>query len=72
MVTVPNVIGEFQPIGETKLSQAGLRIGTVELRIDETQPRRSVLSQEPAAGSVVRRGTTVFLVVSEYQLFMNN
>ena len=72
MVTVPNVIGEFQPIAETKLSQAGLRVGTVDLRIDETQPRRSVISQEPAAGSVVRRGTTVFLVVSEYQLFMIN
>jgi len=72
MVTVPNVIGEFQPIAESQLSQAGLRVGAFELKIDETQPRRSVLSQEPAAGSVVRRGTAVFLVVSEYQLFMDN
>lgn len=72
MVTVPNVIGEFQPIAESILSQAGLRISDIELVVDEGKPRRSVLSQEPAAGSVVRRGTTVFLVVSDYQLFMNN
>jgi penicillin-binding protein 1A len=72
MVTVPNLIGEFQPIAESKLSQVGLRVGNVEVVVDEGQPRRSVLSQEPAAGAVVRRGTTVFLVVSDYELFMNN
>ena len=72
MVTVPNVIGEFQPIAEVMLSQAGLKVAAVELRIDETQPRLSVISQAPAAGSVVNRGTAVFLVVSEYQLFMDN
>jgi penicillin-binding protein 1A len=72
MVTVPDLIGEFQPIAESKLSQAGLRVGNVAVVVDERQPRRSVLSQEPAAGAVVRRGTTVFLVVSDYQLFMDN
>ncbi len=72
MVTVPNVIGEFQPIAEAMLSQAGLRVAAVELRIDETQPRLSVISQAPAAGSVVSKNTAVYLVVSEYQLFMDN
>jgi beta-lactam-binding protein with PASTA domain len=72
LVTVPNLIGEFQPIAESRLSLAGLRIGIIEYRIDESQPRRSVISQEPVAGSLVRKGTPVFLVVSEHQLFMGN
>ncbi len=72
MVTVPNVIEEFQPIAESILTRAGLRIGAVEFRVDETKPRRSVISQTPEPGSVVRRGTVVTLVVSEYQMFINN
>ncbi len=72
MVTVPNVVGEFQPIAESKLSQAGLRVGNIEAKIDEGQPRLSVLSQEPAAGSVVRRGTPVYLVISDYKMFLDN
>lgn len=72
MVTVPNVVGEFQPIAESTIARAGLKIGPTELRVDETQPRRSVLSQSPEAGTSVRRGTLVYLVVSEYQLFMND
>jgi membrane peptidoglycan carboxypeptidase len=72
MVSVPNVVGEFQPIAEAILSRTGLKIGPIELRVDETQPRLSVISQSPAAGTSVRRGTVVYLVVSEYQVFMNN
>ena len=72
MVIVPNVIGMFQAMAEVNISLAGLRIGFVDQEINNSMPRKTVISQFPEAGASVRRGTEISLVVSNYSFFENN
>ena len=61
-VEVPDVTGLSRDSAEDLLSEAGLEV-TVEERESE-EPEDDVISQDPAAGSEVDRGTTVTITVS--------
>jgi hypothetical protein len=64
MVTVPDVVGQPQASAESALVAASLSVGTVTEENSFTVPVGSVISQSPAAGSVVIEGSPVALVVS--------
>jgi serine/threonine-protein kinase len=61
-VEVPAVTGLSRDSAEDLLSEAGLEVG-VEQRESE-EPEDDVISQDPAAGTEVDRGTTVTITVS--------
>jgi hypothetical protein len=58
-VTVPNVIGTTVPAAAVELQSAGLAVGGVS-----GSPTGDVVSESPAAGSLVPAGSTVTLVLS--------
>ncbi len=64
-VLVPDVTR--RPLSEATLllEQNRLRVGTVKEDFDDQAPRGAVVSQEPAPGAQVVRGTAVHLVVSK-------
>ncbi len=61
-VTVPNVVGLDDQAALTALNNAGL--SGVEVQRDSTQPQGKVLSQSPAAGKLVNRGSQVTIFAS--------
>jgi serine/threonine-protein kinase len=61
-VRVPAVIGKQQPEAKALLQDARLRVTTVQQ--DSNQPKDQVLSQAPAAGTTVNRGSRVTITVS--------
>jgi len=63
LVTVPDVTGIQEGVARTRLGQNALSVSTVERRFDP-QPVGVVLSQDPAPGVQVKRGSGVALVVS--------
>jgi beta-lactam-binding protein with PASTA domain/tRNA A-37 threonylcarbamoyl transferase component Bud32 len=62
LVQVPSVIGQQQDLAESAIRGEGL-IPDVEQR-DSDEPEGQVIAQDPAAGSTVRKHTTVTVVVS--------
>jgi beta-lactam-binding protein with PASTA domain/predicted Ser/Thr protein kinase len=64
-VRVPDVSGDSQTGAEAALTAVGLSIGTVTPQVSSTQAAGSVISQSPAAGSSVRTGTEVNLVIAK-------
>lgn len=62
---VPPVAGKPLPEATTALTDAHLALGTVTEAFDEKVPAGIVLSQNPAAGTEFRNGTTVNLAVSK-------
>ena len=62
LVQVPAVIGQQQDIAESALRGEGL-IPDIEQR-DSDEPEGQVIAQDPAAGSTVKKHTTVTVVVS--------
>ncbi|MEA2375364.1 MAG: eukaryotic-like serine/threonine-protein kinase, partial [Thermoleophilaceae bacterium] len=62
-VKVPGVVGKQQPEAKAALEDAGLKVTTVEQESD--RPKREVLTQNPAAGTVVDRGSRVTITVSK-------
>jgi len=63
-VAVPNVVGDTQSAATTAIQNAGLVVGTVTMMASGTLPVGSVISESPAAGSMVVAGSAVNLVVS--------
>jgi RHS repeat-associated protein len=63
-LTVPDVVGLGQPDATKTLVSANLKPGTVAYQTSNTTPGGQVVSQNPAAGTVARLGTSVDLVVS--------
>ena len=63
-VAVPNVVNLTQAAATTALGNAGLTLGTVSTASSTTVPAGSVISQNPAAGTLVAPGSAVALVVS--------
>jgi len=61
-VEVPSVVGLQQDLAESALRNAGL-IPNIEQR-DSDEPEGQVIAQDPAAGSTVKKQTTVTVVVS--------
>ena len=65
-VAVPNVVGLTLADATTAITAAGLVLGTVKLARSDTVPSGSVISQSPAAGTSVARGSAVNLTVSRH------
>ncbi len=61
---VPNLVNLTQAEAETKIADAGLKLGTVSQNTSTTVPAGSVISQDPPAGQKVNKGSTVSIVVS--------
>jgi len=61
LVTVPDVTGDDDASARNAITSAGLRVGTVTLTPDCTNPRGTVLSQDPDGGTQVRSGSSVSL-----------
>jgi eukaryotic-like serine/threonine-protein kinase len=64
-VEVPTVTGQSEAEARASLRAAGLQVGTVTKREEAGQAAGAVLSQSPSAGSSVRSGEAVSLVVAK-------
>jgi beta-lactam-binding protein with PASTA domain len=62
--TVPDLIGMTEPEANSALTAVSLVAGTVTYVRDDSVPPGTVVSQDPAAGTVVSVGSPVDLVVS--------
>ncbi len=63
-VTVPTVTALTEAAAESAITAAGLTVGTVTMQSSSTVTSGEVISESPAAGSSVPKGTAVNLVVS--------
>jgi hypothetical protein len=63
-VSVPNVVGDTQAAATAAITSAGLVVGTVTVAFSSTVPSGNVISESPAAGTLVVAGSVVNLVVS--------
>lgn len=63
-VRVPDVVGTATKSAKGKLTAAGLT-PSVKRSTNATVPKGKVVSESPAAGTAVNKGTTVVLVVSK-------
>jgi beta-lactam-binding protein with PASTA domain len=65
---VPNVAGETEPNATTAITAVdNLTVGTIVYEYNDTVPATVVISQDPAAGTLVPIGSSVDLVVSSGQ-----
>ncbi|HMG86783.1 MAG TPA: choice-of-anchor D domain-containing protein [Terracidiphilus sp.] len=62
--TVPNVVSLTQDVATTSITAASLVLGTVSTASSSTIPLGRVISQNPAATTIVNLGTAVNLVIS--------
>jgi serine/threonine-protein kinase len=62
-VPVPDVTGELENTAAVNLTDAGLKAGTVT-EVDSNEPPGTVISQNPAGGSLIPMGSTVDLNVA--------
>lgn len=62
---LPKVAGETLANAKAEIKEAGMAMGAVTERFDENVASGVVISQNPAAGTEVRRGTPLALVVSK-------
>ena len=63
-IAVPNVVGLTQGAATTTIVGAGLAVGSITSATSATVPAGAVISQNPAAGSLVTPGSSVSLVIS--------
>ncbi|HEY6744456.1 MAG TPA: PASTA domain-containing protein, partial [Mycobacteriales bacterium] len=61
-VTVPNLVGQTQATATKQLQDAGL-VPTVSSTASTPQQKGQVISTDPAAGSTLKRGSTISVVV---------
>jgi probable HAF family extracellular repeat protein len=71
-VTVPNVVGVTQTVASSTIAAADLEVGTVTIQNNGTVPAGVVISQTPAAGTSLRVGAPVNLVVSSGKVSVPN
>ena len=64
LASVPNLSGLSQGDAQTALTDAGLVVGTVSTETSTIVPAGSVMSQDPAAGTEVAKGSAVNIVLS--------
>jgi len=64
MVAVPNVVGMIEQDGQQAIKNAGLATTFPNYQSGYTsQPAGHILSQQPAPGAIVAKGTTVYIAV---------
>jgi len=64
-VRVPDTVGQSRAAAEAALDTAELAVGTITQQVSATQTPETVLSQSPAAASMLRVGGKVNLVVAK-------
>jgi len=64
-VRVPDTVGQSRAAAEAALDTAELALGAVTQQVSATQTPETVLSQSPAAGSMLRVGGKVNIVVAK-------
>lgn len=64
MDTVPSIVGQTQAAAGVILSVAGLAVGAITSAMSSTVPQFNVISQDPAAGTLVPPGSAVNFVIS--------
>jgi hypothetical protein len=64
MVAVPNVAGDTKAAATTAITGAGLTLGAVTQQSSGTVASGDVISENPAAGTSVKTGASVALVIS--------
>ncbi|MHB8792991.1 MAG: Stk1 family PASTA domain-containing Ser/Thr kinase [Thermoleophilia bacterium] len=64
-VAVPDIMGQTAAFAESKLREAGLNPDRQPDIFSETAPEGSIISQDPAAGTPVQKGSSVKYVVSK-------
>ncbi len=64
LVSVPNVVEQTQVAAATMIASSGLTVGIITLQASATVPAGNVISQSPAANSIVTAGTAVNLWIS--------
>lgn len=63
--TVPGLVDSDEKDARFRIREARLTVGPVQQQYDETVPKGTVISQDPAAGTQVARRAAVSLVVSK-------
>jgi beta-lactam-binding protein with PASTA domain len=63
-IPVPNVVGLTQAAATTTITSAGLILGTTTTSSSTTVPAGSVISEAPAAGTLVAAGSAVAIAIS--------
>jgi len=63
-VAVPDVVGQTQAAASTAITGAGLAVGTVTMTTSTSVPSGNVISEDPAAGTMVAPASAVNLTVS--------
>ena len=63
-VAVPNVVGQPQAAAAIAITAIGLSVGVISTAKHPTVPAGQVISQQPAAGTLVLQGSAVNLLVS--------
>jgi eukaryotic-like serine/threonine-protein kinase len=66
MVTVPNVLGESAGLAVSQLKGAGFSVVQQHRTVANKHRGGVVVKQAPSAGTMVRKGTTVIIVVGKY------
>lgn len=64
VTSTPELFGLSEPDAEALLADQGLRLEWSEERFDEQMPAGHVLIQRPRAGTLVKRGVTVTVIMS--------
>jgi eukaryotic-like serine/threonine-protein kinase len=65
-VIVPGVVGQSEDAARSRLQAAGLSVDVIEQETDDRGDDGRVLDQAPPAGSRVRQGEAVTIVVGEF------
>jgi beta-lactam-binding protein with PASTA domain/Ca2+-binding RTX toxin-like protein len=63
-ISVPNVVGLTDAAAQTAITDATLTVGTITEQNSDTVAAGSIISQDPAAGTLVETGAVVTLVRS--------
>jgi serine/threonine-protein kinase len=64
-LNTPSVVGQSYADAQSTLTGQGLRVGTVTDKYSAAQPKGAIVSQDPPAGILLRKGQPVNLVLSE-------
>ncbi len=70
LITVPKLIDLNINDAKTQIAKAGLIVGIVSTKVDNTKPVGTVLNQEPKAGAKVHPNTPINLVISKRSIII--
>ena len=62
---VPNVVGKYLFKAKKEVEEAGFKVGKIRRRYNDYQDENVILSQEPAAETIVPLGTAIDLIAND-------